>query len=516
MSAARTASRSGNEELGYNVGRSGDEYKMSYEPVIGLEVHAQLQTRSKMFCRCSTQYAGAEPNTHICPICAGFPGVLPVVNRRAVELATRVGLALNCEISPSSRFDRKHYPYPDLPKGYQTSQYDLPLALRGHVTLGDNGQQRRIGIVRVHMEEDTGRLLHRSSPSGEVYSLVDLNRSGVPLLEIVSEPDIRSAVEAREYVTKLRQVLRYIEASTGNMEEGALRCDANVSVRPVGQAEYGAKVEIKNLNSTRAIERAIEYEIRRQIEALESGDGVRQETRGWDDAAGVTLGQRGKEYASDYRYFPEPDLPPLTMSESRRGEIHRGLAELPDARRERFVALYGLTPQDAADLTLTRETADYYEAVVAELREAAPARLAANWVRGPLFGLVNRDNLAITDARVSPKLLAELLRMLHDGEVNATAAREMLEETYRTGRSPREVAVERGLMQVSDASALGPVVRAVLERNPKAVADFRKGKQQVVGFLIGQVMRETKGTASQDTARTLLLEELSGSQAGAP
>jgi aspartyl-tRNA(Asn)/glutamyl-tRNA(Gln) amidotransferase subunit B len=482
---------------------------MKYEPVIGLEVHAQLQTRSKMFCRCSTQYAGAEPNTHICPVCAGFPGVLPVVNGRAVELATRVGLALNCEISPSSRFDRKHYPYPDLPKGYQISQYDLPLAVRGYVMLAGAHGERRIGIVRVHMEEDTGRLLHRTSPSGQVYSLVDLNRSGVPLLEIVSEPDISSAAEAREYVAKLRQILRYIDASTGNMEEGALRCDANVSVRPEGETELGAKVEIKNLNSFRMIERAIEYEIRRQVEALESGEGVQQETRGWDEAAGVTLSQRTKEYASDYRYFPEPDLPPVTVDDARREEIRSGLAELPDARRRRFVSQYGLTAQDAGVLTLARETAEYFEAVVANLQGRAPARLAATWVTGPLFALLNRDNLAITETRVSPALLAQLLEMLQAGEINRGSAGEVLEETYASGRPPREVAQERGLTQISDAGALVPIVRGVLERNPKAVEDFRNGKRQVVGFLIGQVMKETRGTAKQDTARSLILEEMS-------
>ncbi len=481
---------------------------MQYEPVIGLEVHAQLQTRSKMFCRCSTQYAGAEPNTHICPVCAGFPGVLPVINRRAVELATRVGLALNCEISGSNRFDRKHYPYPDLPKGYQTSQYDLPLALRGHVTIGAPSDARVVGVWRVHMEEDTGRLLHRRAENGELYSLVDLNRSGVPLLEIVSAPEIRSAAEARHYVTKLRQVLRYIEASTGDMEEGALRCDANVSLRPVGQEEYGAKVEIKNLNSFRMIERAIAYELGRQQELLESGGTVVQETRGWDETSGTTLAQRTKEYASDYRYFPEPDLPPLTMSQARREEVLSRLAELPDARRERFVSQYALSPADAEVLTASRDTADYFEAVAACLDASVAPRTAANWITGELFRLLKQDRISPGESRVSSVMLAELLGMLEAGEVSPPSGRDLLEEMYASGRSPRELAAERGLTQISDTDTLVPIVRSVLERNPKAVNEYRGGKAQVVAFLMGQVMRETKGAAKADTVRTVLQEEL--------
>lgn len=481
---------------------------MQYEPVIGLEVHAQLQTRSKMFCRCSTQYAGADANTHICPICAGFPGVLPVVNQRAVELATRVGLALNCEIAPSSRFDRKHYPYPDLPKGYQTSQYDLPLAVRGHILIGDGNSSRTVGIWRVHMEEDTGRLLHRRSEHGEVYSLVDLNRSGVPLLEIVSAPDIRSANEARQYVTKLRQILRYIDASTGDMEEGALRCDANVSLRPVGQEEFGAKVEIKNLNSFRMIERAIAYEIGRQSEILEGGATIQQETRGWDESTGTTLSQRTKEYASDYRYFPEPDLPPLTVSEANRQQVLSQLSELPDARRERFVEQYGLAASDAEVLTAGRDTADYFEAVVASLDPNIPPRLAGNWIAGDLFRLLKQDRLSITETQASPDLLGELLRMLQAGEVSPPSARVLLEEMHKTGRKPREVAVERSLTQVSDEDTLVPIVRAVLESNPKAVEDYRNGKEQVVAYLMGQVMRQTKGTAKADTVRGIVVEEL--------
>lgn len=480
-----------------------------YEPVIGLEVHAQLLTRSKMFCRCGTTYAGAAANTHICPVCAGFPGVLPVINEHAVELAIRVGLALTCDIAETSRFDRKHYPYPDLPKGYQVSQYDLPLASKGYVMVGDGDDCQQIGIVRVHMEEDTGRLLHRTAADGTVYSLVDLNRSGVPLLEIVSEPEIHSAAQAREYVMKLRQILRYIGASSGNMEEGALRCDANVSVRPVGEHTLGAKVEIKNLNSFRMIERAIQHEIGRQSQALANGGRIEQETRGWDEAAGVTLAQRTKEYASDYRYFPEPDLPPLTVSVDQRKAVWGRLAELPDARRARFISQYGVTADDASVLTTARETADYFEAVLTYLGERVPARLAASWVTGELFRLLNRDSLPITETRVTPELLAELVGMVHTGEVNRGSGRTVLEELYEIGGSPRGIAAERGLTQISDSDALTPVVRTVLGNHQRAVEEFRGGKKQVIGFLLGQVMKQTGGTADSGTVRTLLLRELS-------
>ncbi|MDQ3326906.1 MAG: Asp-tRNA(Asn)/Glu-tRNA(Gln) amidotransferase subunit GatB [Chloroflexota bacterium] len=479
-----------------------------YEPVIGLEVHAQLLTRSKMFCRCGTTYAGAAANTHICPVCAGFPGVLPVTNQHAVELATRVGLALDCQIAETSRFDRKHYPYPDLPKGYQVSQYDLPLASGGKVSVGDGDNARSIGIVRVHMEEDTGRLLHRTAADGTVYSLADLNRSGVPLLEIVSEPEIRTAAEAREYVMKLRQILRYIGASSGNMEEGALRCDANVSVRPVGQAEFGAKVEIKNLNSFRMIERAIEHEISRQTQALGVGETIEQETRGWDEAAGVTIAQRTKEYASDYRYFPEPDLPPLTIAAETRQAVLERLPELPDVRRARFVSQYGVSLEDSSVLTTARETADFFEAVVMNLKGRAPAGLAAGWVTGELFRLLNRDSVSITDSRVTPELLAELVEIVHSGEINRGSGRTVLEELYATGGSPRAIATDRGLTQITDTDALAPVVRTVLANNPRAVGEFHGGKQQVVGFLLGQVMKETRGTADSATVRALLLREL--------
>lgn len=482
---------------------------MRYEPVIGLEVHAQLLTQSKMFCRCSAQYAGAEPNTHICPVCAGFPGTLPVLNENAVELALRVGLALNCEIMTSNRFDRKHYPYPDLPKGYQISQYDLPLLRGGSVTIvGEDDQPRTIGLTRIHMEEDTGKSLHRRSPSGEVYSLIDLNRSGVPLLEIVSQPDMRSAAEARLYVTKLRQILRYIDACSGNMEEGALRVDVNISVRPEGSEQYGTKIEIKNLNSFRSVERALDYEIDRQIRVLEAGETIPQQTRGWDEVSGETVMQRVKEYADDYRYFPEPDLPPLSISIDRIEQARANLAELPDARRERFVEQYALPVYDAALLTGSRETADYYEEVVSSLSDGAPPKLAANWIIGDLFRLLKGTSLSPSDTKVSPALMAELVGLVHSGEVNQGSARVLLEDVYNTGRSPAELASEKGLRQVSDEGALGDVVVEVISGNPAAVEDYRSGKKQAIGFLIGQVMKQTRGTAKADTVRTLIQRKL--------
>ncbi len=487
---------------------------MQYEPVIGLEVHAQLQTDSKMFCRCSTDYSGAEPNTHTCPVCAGFPGVLPVINERAVELAIRVGLALGCRIAGVSRFDRKHYPYPDLPKGYQISQYDLPLAVEGRVPVVSDGTEREIGIIRVHMEEDTAKANHRRSAEGEVYTLVDLNRSGVPLLEIVSAPDLRSPAEAREYVARLRQTLRYIDACSGNMEQGALRVDANVSIRPVGSQEFGAKVEIKNLNSFRAVERALEYEIRRQTQAVESGAKVSQETRGWDEAAGETLSQRTKEYASDYRYFPEPDLPPLIISEQRSRETEARMVELPRARRTRFVEILGLPEYDAELLTASRETADYFELALVNLGERVPAKQAANWITGDLFRLLKSDNGSITDTKISPSSLAEIVTMVHDGKINPSTGRQLLEEVYVSGGSPGALVAERGMAQISGESELVEIVHTVLEKNPRAVEDYNRGKHQAVAFLVGQVMRETKGRAKAESARSVLLEQLQAGRAG--
>lgn len=478
---------------------------MEYEAVIGLEVHAQLLTKTKMFCRDLADYSGAAPNSHICPVCAGFPGVLPVINEAAVELALRVGLALNCNIAPISRFDRKHYPYPDLPKGYQISQYNLPLATDGYVEL-ESG--KRVGIIRVHMEEDTGRLLHRRSPEGEVYTLVDLNRAGVPLLEIVTKPDLRSGTEAREFVSKLRQILRYIDANSGNMEEGALRVDANVSVRPKGETYLGPKVEIKNMNSFRAVERALDYEISRQIQVISKGGAVERETRGWDEAEGVTLPQRTKEMEHDYRYFPEPDLPPLTISSERISRTRELMPELPDERRQRFVSQYDIAESDARVLTSSKEVANYFEAVVEKVPSSVGAKGVANWIVNTLFGILQKDGKDITETNVTPDYLAELLVLLQEGKINTTTARSILEEVHASGKSPRVIVEERGLSVIADSDQITSIVIKVIDNNPQAVADYLKGKKQAIGFLLGQVMKETKGRASPDIVREVLTKEL--------
>ena len=451
-----------------------------YEVVIGLEVHAQLLTASKMYCPCSAQYAAAPPNTHVCPICLGMPGSLPVINRRAVEHTIMTGLALNCEIPAYSKFDRKNYPYPDLMKGYQISQYDAPLCRGGHLEFEVEGERKRVGITRVHLEEDVAKLLHVSE-GGESYSLVDVNRAGVPLMEIVSEPDIRSAEEARQYLMRLRTILRYLGVSTGNMEEGSFRCDANISLRRRGSGEYGAKVEVKNMNSFRAVYRAMEYEARRQAEVLESGGRIEQETRGWVDARGVTVSQRTKEYAHDYRYFPEPDLPPLEISREMLEDIRRRLPELPDAKQERFQSQYGLSAHDARLLTASQETAAYFDRVVALYPNP---KAAGNWIVGELFRLLNASSTEIEQSKVTPELLAGLLQMIDRGEVSHSAAKTALEEMFVSGRTAPD---------------------------PQSVADYRSGKKQALGFLVGQVMKATKGKANPGLVNQLLARELGGS-----
>jgi aspartyl-tRNA(Asn)/glutamyl-tRNA(Gln) amidotransferase subunit B len=476
-----------------------------YEIVIGLEVHAQLLTESKMFCACSAQYASAPPNTHLCPVCLGLPGALPVMNRRAVEYTVMTGLALNCEIPDYSKFDRKNYHYPDLMKGYQISQYDAPLCRKGWLAVTVDGAERRVGITRVHLEEDTARLLHHVEPGKESYSLVDVNRSGVPLMEIVSEPDIRSAEEARQYLVKLRAILQYLGISTGNMEEGSFRCDANISLRPRGTTAFGAKVEVKNMNSFRAVFRALEYEAQRQAEVLAGGGRISQETRGWVDARGVTVGQRTKEFAHDYRYFPEPDLPPLSLAPERVDELRSGLPELPDARRARFISEHGLSAYDAELLTASRETAAFFDRAVAL---HSNAKAVSNWMTGELFRLLNANNLDISASKVTPERLAELLSLVDHGEISINAAKTVFEEVFLTGASPAAVVKEKGLSQVSDVDTLREVVRQVAAANPQAVADYRAGKKQASGFLVGQVMKATKGTANPGVVNQVLAEVL--------
>lgn len=473
---------------------------MEFETIIGLEVHVQVATNSKMFCGCSSDYASAPPNTHVCPICLGMPGVLPVINREAVLKTIMTGLALGAEIPQFNKFDRKNYIYPDLMKGYQVSQYDLPMALGGQVDIEVDGETRRVGITRVHLEEDTARLSH-----GSGYSLVDVNRSGVPLMEIVSEPDLRSPQEARELLIELRRILRYIGASNANMEEGQFRCDANISQRTTDGSVVGAKVEIKNMNSFRAVERALIFEVSRQRAVLEAGDVVEQETRGWSDATGETLGQRSKEFAHDYRYFPEPDLPPLEISREQVADIADSMPELPRVRRARFESAFGLSAQDSAVITDESIVADYYERAVTAA--GGHHRDVANWLTGDVFALA-RSRGGFSEVKLSPEHLADIVVMVRSGEINAQAGKDVLGLADESGTSPRAIVEERGLRQESDVDLVASAVAEALAANPSAVADFRAGKQAAIGFLIGQVMRTMKGRGNPAVVRQELTRQL--------
>ena len=478
---------------------------MEYEVVIGLEVHAQLLTHSKVFCRCSAAF-GAESNTQTCPICTGMPGVLPVINREAVSFAIKTALTVGATIQPLNRFARKNYFYPDLPKGYQISQYEQPLATGGKLAIEVNGQTKEIGITRIHMEEDAGKLFHGENLGDPEASFVDFNRCGVPLLEIVSEPDLRSPEEARLYLQKLRQLLRYLEVCDGNMEEGSFRCDANVSIRPVGSKELGTKAELKNMNSFRHVKHALEYEVARQQEALEAGEAIVQETRLWDPSKSITISMRSKEEAQDYRYFPEPDLVPLVVDEAWLEEVRSTLPELPDAKRARFESVYGLPAYDAGVLTATRALADYYEAAVEAF--AGDPKMVSNWVMSELLGLLNRDGREITESPVDPGGLAGLLRLMADGTISGKIAKEVFEEMYATGRDAEAIVEEGGLEQISDTGELEALVVQVLSENPDAVERYRSGKTQIVGFLVGQVMKATKGQANPKIVNELLLSNL--------
>lgn len=480
---------------------------MSYETVIGLETHAQLCTKSKMFCRCSTDYAGSSPNSHVCPICLGMPGVLPVINQRAVEYAIATALALNCTISPSTKFDRKNYPYPDLMKGYQISQYDAPLSHDGWLEIEVEGRKKRIGIVRVHLEEDVAKLLHREDISGEAYSLVDVNRSGVPLLEIVSKPDISSPEEARGFLIRLRRLLRWLGVSQANMEEGSFRCDANISLRDSERKDSFAKVELKNMNSFKAVYQALKYEMERQKRLLDSGARTVQETRGWDEEKGLTVPQRSKEYAHDYRYFPEPDLPPLKISPKLIEKISSKLPEFPDVRRERFKEQYSLPDYDAKILTDSRDMADFFEACV-KLSSGKRAKTISNWMLGEFLYHLNNTDTEISDSKLSPEHLNGLLDLIEQGTLSTTLAKKVFEEMFYTGKPASEIIVEKGLRQISDTSQLESVVEKVFQENSKAVSDFKNGKEKALKFLVGQVMRETKGQAKPELAAKLLKEKL--------
>jgi len=487
------------------VGRAGETQP---ETVIGLEVHAQLLTQSKMYCGCSARYADAPPNRHVCQVCGGFPGALPVLNRAAIEAAILTGLALNCEIPGFCKLDRKNYVYPDLPKGYQISQYDLPLCIHGELAFVTGGEERRVGVTRVHVEEDTGRLLHRLDEHGQDVSLVDLNRSGVPLMEIVGEPDLRSPAEARDYLVALRQILRYIGVSTGNMEEGAFRCDANISIRDAGGA-YGTKVEIKNMNSFSAVFRALRYEEERQRSVLEAGGVVDQETRGWVEAQGITASQRTKEQAHDYRYFPEPDLPPLDVSREMVGEIQAQLPELPATRRWRLMQIYGLDPETVQLLTTEREIADLFEETVGPDGDAASARVAANWIANDLLGLQRARGLPPEQLPLTAPQLRDLLAALMGGELTARAAKELLPQV-EADEMPRAVAVRLNLLALDDEAAVRDAMTETLAAFPAAVTDYRAGKKAAIGRLIGETIKRTGGRAKPDQVRRLIEESLDG------
>jgi aspartyl-tRNA(Asn)/glutamyl-tRNA(Gln) amidotransferase subunit B len=479
-----------------------------YEPVIGLEVHAQIHTASKMFCGCPVMEdtGDLEPNTYVCPVCTAMPGTLPVINRRAVEIAVMTGLALNCEVPRFSRFARKSYFYPDLPKGYQISQYPPvfpPLTMNGYLEIETGAGSKRIRINRAHLEEDTGKLYH----TGEA-SLVDFNRAGVPLLEIVSEPDMRSVEEVRAYATKLHHILVYLGVNSGDMEKGVMRFEANVSVRPVGSDVLNPRHEIKNLNSFRALARSVAYEIEDQIATLEAGATVTQQTMGWDETRGVTVAQRGKEYADDYRYFPEPDLPMLEIGREWVEELRAQVPELPDARQTRFVRDHGLGPSEAALLVADKAVADYYEAAVA-LGEVAPG-LVANWIAGPLFRLLKETGVGIDGIPVEPRALVDLVALVEANTLNRNTAQSVLEDMVATGREARQIIEEKGLSQISDEGALEEIVAGVLGEHPDQVQQYLDGKEQVVGWLMGQVMRATRGRANPQVVRTLLKEALEG------
>tara|TARA_Y100000588_G_scaffold13600_2_gene14662 strand:+ start:518 stop:2005 length:1488 start_codon:yes stop_codon:yes gene_type:complete len=486
-----------------------------YETVIGLEVHAQLLTSSKMFCSCPTDYLDATPNSVVCPICLGLPGAMPSINKKAVEFVVMTGLALNSNIAEKTQFHRKNYPYPDLMKGYQISQYDIPIASDGWIDIEVEGNKKRIGITRIHLEEDVAKLSHRQDSKGQDYSLVDVNRSGIPLMETVSEPDIRSPEEARQYLIQLRAILQYLGVSTGNMEDGSFRCDANISIRPEGSSEFFTRVEIKNMNSLRSVYRALEYETVRQIEVVENGDRVVQETRGWSEERGVTVSQRTKENAHDYRYFPEPDLPPISIELAWQERVKEAVPELPSDKRNRFMSEYGLLEYDANILTTSQLTAGFFEEAINQRNTKSDqvqvkAKSIANWMIGDLFGLLNGAGIGIYDSKVSPTLLREFTDMVEVGTIRGPAAKTVLEQMFQTGQKPSQIADEQGLTQIEDDGLLESAVKKVIGDNPQAVQDYLGGKETAIRFLLGQVMKETRGRANPGSVTEFLINHLEG------
>ena len=470
-----------------------------YEVVIGLEVHAELSTKTKIYCNCATEF-GADPNTHCCPICTGMPGTLPVLNEKVVEYAVKAGLATNCEISRFSKQDRKNYFYPDLPKAYQVSQYDLPLCLGGHIDINVNGNKKSIGITRIHIEEDAGKLIH-DAYTGD--TLVDMNRCAVPLIEIVSEPDIRSADEAVAYMQTLKSILEYLEVCDCKMQEGSLRCDVNLSVRPVGQKEFGTRTETKNLNSFKAIHNSIEFEIQRQIEVLENGGKIYQETRRFDDVKGVGYAMRSKEDAQDYRYFPEPDLAPIVLSDEYINNIKDNLPEMPHIKKERYIKEYELPEYDAEILTSSKKTATFFEKTNEICNNP---KAVSNWIMGDFARMLNEKEIEIDESKVTEENLATLISLIDKGTISSKIAKQIFEEMFETGENAKDIVEKRGLVQISDEGAIKEICQKVVDANPQSIADYKAGKDRAIGFLVGQIMEETKGKANPQIVNKLLLE----------
>ncbi len=477
-----------------------------YEVIIGLEVHVELKTATKIFCGCTTAFGG-EPNTHVCPVCLGLPGTLPILNQKVLEYAVKAGLALNCQIAEYSKFDRKNYFYPDLTKAYQISQYDLPIAEHGYIDIIVGGKEKRIGITRIHMEEDAGKLVHQGSTITTASgSLADYNRAGIPLIEIVSEPDMRSAEEVKAYLEMLKAIIEYIGVSDARMEQGSLRCDVNLSLRPFGQAVFGTRAEIKNLNSFRSVERAIKYEIARQEDILNDDGQVVQETRTWDETKGQTFSLRSKEDSDDYRYFPEPDLPPIIVDKAWVEQLRQDLPELPGAKKMRLIAEDHLPEYDASIITASKGTADFYDGL---RKHYDDAKKAANWIMGELMAKMNSQNVDWSELKIIPENMAQLLSELDKGAISGKIAKEVFAEMFDTGKKAAEIIKEKGLVQISDTNAISTVIDDVLANNPKSVEDFKGGKKQAMGFLVGQVMKATKGQANPAVVNQLLNEKLS-------
>lgn len=474
---------------------------MEYESVIGLEIHSELSTKTKIFCGCTTEFGG-DVNTHCCPICAGFPGTLPILNKKVVEYAIKAGLAMNCEISLYSKMDRKNYFYPDTPRNYQISQYDLPLCKNGYLDIEVNGEKKRVGITRIHIEDDAGKLLHNAWGTG---SLVDMNRCGVPLIEIVTEPDMRNSDEAKALLEKIRTILRYIEVSDCKMQEGSLRCDVNVSVMEKGSKEFGQRTEMKNISSFSATGRAIEYEIKRQITAIESGEKIIQETRRWDDDKGLNIAMRAKENANDYRYFPEPDLVPIVLTDEYVNELRNGLPELPDEKKARYLKEFTLTDYDATLLVENKELAKFFEDTV--LLGATP-KAVSNWILGDISKVINEKDVSIDKVGIDPKQLADLIKEISAGNISNTAGKTVFEEILNTKKTVKDIIEEKGLAQVNDENEILEMVDKVLEKNEQSIIDYKKGKTNVVGFLVGQVMKESKGKGNPQIINKLIRSKL--------